>query len=89
VPLPKGTVIQVDAVYDNSSSNPKNPNDPPKRVHWGEQTTDEMCLCATTIVTNTPADLQKIRAMNFGQLGAILGGGAWPFGSGEEKKRNP
>ena len=81
--LPKGTVINVDAVYDNSSDNPKNPSNPPKRVHWGEQTTDEMCLCATTVVTKTPADLVKIRAMNFGQLGAILGGGAWPIGTGE------
>ena len=35
--LPKGTVIKVDAVYDNSSDNPKNPSDPPQRVHWGEQ----------------------------------------------------
>ena len=35
------------------------------RVHWGEQTTDEMCLCGMTVVTNTPADLKKVRAMNF------------------------
>ncbi len=80
--LPKGTVIKVDAVYDNSSGNPKNPSNPPKRVHWGEQTNDEMCLCATTILTKTPGDMAKIRAMNFGQLGAILGGGAWPIGPG-------
>jgi hypothetical protein len=81
--LPKGTVIKVDSVYDNSTDNPKNPSNPPKRVHWGEQTTDEMCLCGTTIVTDTPADLRKIRAMNFGQLGAVLGGGAFPFGGNE------
>ena len=37
VALPKGTVIKVNAVYDNSSGNPKNPSDPPKRVRWGEQ----------------------------------------------------
>jgi hypothetical protein len=79
--LPKGTVIKVDSVYDNSTDNPKNPSNPPKRVHWGEQTTDEMCLCGTTIVTDNPSDLRKIRAMNFGQLGAVLGGGA--FFSGE------
>ena len=76
--LPKGTVIKVDAVYDNSSDNPKNPSDPPQPVHWGEQTTDEMCLLGMTVVTNSPADLKKIRAMNFAQLAAIMGGGSLP-----------
>ena len=42
--LPKGTKIKIDAVYDNSANNPRNPNNPPKRVRWGEQTTDEMFL---------------------------------------------
>jgi hypothetical protein len=80
VSLPKGTVIKVDAVYDNSADNPKNPNSPPKAVRWGEQTTDEMCLCGMTVVTETPADLRKVRAMNYGALGAILGGGSLPLG---------
>ncbi len=78
VRLPKGTVVKVDAVYDNSSDNPKNPSDPPRRVYWGEQTTDEMCLCGMTVITDTPADLRKVRAMNFAELGAILGGGQLP-----------
>ncbi|MBX3119516.1 MAG: hypothetical protein KF784_10650 [Fimbriimonadaceae bacterium] len=42
--LPKGTRLLVEAVYDNSASNPRNPNDPPKEVRWGEETTDEMFL---------------------------------------------
>ncbi|MBS1718459.1 MAG: ascorbate-dependent monooxygenase [Armatimonadetes bacterium] len=42
--LPKGTVIKVDAVYDNSIHNPRNPSNPPKTVWWGEQTTDEMFI---------------------------------------------
>lgn len=42
--LPKGTKVKIDAVYDNSSENPRNPNNPPKQVRWGEQTTDEMFL---------------------------------------------
>lgn len=42
--LPKGTKEIVEATYDNSAGNPRNPNDPPKRVTWGEQTTDEMFL---------------------------------------------
>jgi Copper type II ascorbate-dependent monooxygenase, C-terminal domain len=81
VSLPNGTVIKVDAVYDNSSNNPKNPSNPPRRVYWGEQTTDEMCLCATSIVTETAADMKKIRAMKLGPLGAVLGGGSLPLDS--------
>lgn len=37
-----GTRIDVTAVYDNSPANPLNPNNPPKRVTFGEQTTNEM-----------------------------------------------
>ena len=32
------------AVYDNSATNLRNPNSPPKNVTWGEQTADEMCI---------------------------------------------
>ena len=42
--VPKGSVIHVEATYNNSRGNPRNPNDPPKEVKWGEQTTDEMFL---------------------------------------------
>ena len=75
IALPKGTVVKLDASYDNSAENPRNPSTPPKRVHWGEQTTDEMCLLAVQVVTDTPADLLKIVAMRGNGLGAILAGG--------------
>ena len=42
--LPKGSVVKVVAHYDNSASNPRNPNQPAKVVSWGEATTDEMCI---------------------------------------------
>ncbi len=92
VHLPKGTVLKVDAVYDNTADNPKNPSSPPKRVTWGEQTTDEMCLCGVSVVTETPADMKKIRSMNFAQLGAVLGGGILSLGdsktdAGDSDKR--
>lgn len=44
VALPKGTRLDIVAHFDNSSRNPSNPNDPPKKIVWGEQTTDEMCI---------------------------------------------
>jgi len=40
--LPKGTRIDVTLVYDNSSDNPHQPSNPPKRVWWGEGSFDEM-----------------------------------------------
>src|SRR5262249_31655897 len=42
--LRKGTRITLDARYDNSGQNARNPSTAPKRVTWGEQTTDEMCI---------------------------------------------
>jgi hypothetical protein len=44
VDVPAGSLLSLSAYYDNSSANPRNPNDPPKAVSWGEATTDEMCL---------------------------------------------
>jgi Flp pilus assembly protein TadD len=40
--LPKGSVITMRFSYDNSSSNPRNPNHPPKRVEGGNRAIDEM-----------------------------------------------
>ncbi|MBY0586844.1 redoxin domain-containing protein [bacterium] len=44
--LPKGTRLDLEAYFDNSDKNPFNPNSPPAFVGFGEQTTDEMCICA-------------------------------------------
>jgi Flp pilus assembly protein TadD len=40
--LPKGTLISMRYRYDNSAANPRNPNQPPKRVKSGNNATDEM-----------------------------------------------
>jgi hypothetical protein len=44
IDIPFRTRLSLKAIYDNSSGNPKNPNDPPRPVSWGEATTDEMCI---------------------------------------------
>ena len=44
IDVPVGTRLSATAYYDNSSSNPRNPNNPPQSVSWGEATTDEMCI---------------------------------------------
>jgi Flp pilus assembly protein TadD len=42
VRLPKATKIEMRISYDNSASNPRNPNHPPKRVRTGSRSEDEM-----------------------------------------------
>lgn len=73
--LPKGTVVKLEAFYDNSAENPQNPSNPPKPVRWGEQTTDEMCLLGLQMTTDTPADLKLLTQMRGSRLGAGLLGG--------------
>ena len=62
VALPKGTKLDMVAHFDNSAKNPSNPNDPPKRIVWGEQTTDEMCIAFFEVTfqreAKTPEELK-------------------------------
>ena len=44
VPLSAFTNLRATCTYDNSTANPRNPANPPKRVRWGEGTEDEMCV---------------------------------------------
>jgi hypothetical protein len=39
-----GSRLQVTCRFNNSESNPRNPNNPLIPVGWGEGTQDEMCL---------------------------------------------
>jgi mono/diheme cytochrome c family protein len=55
VALPKGTRIDVTISYDNSADNPHNPCDPPRRVQWGLQSTDEMGGVRFQMVTASDA----------------------------------
>ncbi len=41
--LPAGTRLELEATYDNTANNPRNPNSPPKDVPYGEKATNEMC----------------------------------------------
>ena len=42
VSLPAGTLVSMRYHYDNSAANPRNPNQPPRRVKTGNNATDEM-----------------------------------------------
>ena len=69
--LPKGTVVKVEAYYDNSADNPKNPNSPPKLVKYGNNLTDEMVSCHLELVVDSRAELQAV----LDARGAQFGGG--------------
>jgi len=61
VHLPKGTRVDIEAVYDNSSTNPFNPSSPPKRVLFGNGTTDEMCFAIFQTVAEEPGSGGQMR----------------------------
>ena len=52
--LPAGTQIIMETVHDNSAGNVRNPNHPPARVKWGEQTYEEMMLGYVEYCLATP-----------------------------------
>lgn len=58
IDLPQGSTLRVVAHFDNSAANPRNPKSPPVEVHWGEGTTDEMCI-GFLAMTKKGQDLTK------------------------------
>ncbi len=78
IDLPAGTVIKTKAIYNNSTSNPKNPNHPPKVVTWGEETTDEMLMCLISVITKTKEDMKKFLEMPGGPIGSMMPGSVFP-----------
>jgi hypothetical protein len=62
VRLPKGTRLDVEIAYDNTSANPSNPSNPPKRVTFGEQSTDEMGAVTIEIVPVREGDIPAYTA---------------------------
>jgi hypothetical protein len=69
--LAAGTRIVMEAVHDNSAGNIRNPNQPPKRVTWGEQTTDEMSLAFLQIMPVREEEFAKLGVREGGKLGVI------------------
>jgi hypothetical protein len=54
--LPAGTILKGEAVYDNTISNPYNPNSPPQNVSAGEGTSDEMMMIFFIFAPFQPGD---------------------------------
>jgi hypothetical protein len=83
VRLPKGTRIEMRYVYDNSAANSHNPSNPPKRVTFGEQTTNEMALLFLQVVLPRPEDVPRFRReFVINRLDQFLSEGGEPAGLG-------
>lgn len=54
--VPLGSQLYAEAVYDNTSSNTYNPNNPPQDVPAGESTTDEMMIVYFAYTNYQPGD---------------------------------
>jgi hypothetical protein len=76
IKLPAGTLVDMRYTYDNSADNIHNPNTPPKRVHFGEQTTDEMAFLFMELspekVSDLPALLKSSRLAGGANAGGAL-----------------
>jgi len=61
VVLPKGTRLSASIRYDNSATNRRNPNTPPVRVTWGEESSDEMGSIGLQVVAANPGELPVLQ----------------------------
>ena len=64
--LPAGTTISMQYIFDNSPANRRNPDRPPKRVRWGQNSTDEMGDLWVQVLTRTNDD-RKVLQDEFGR----------------------
>ena len=60
--LPKGTTLTMRYTYDNSASNVRNPQQPPRRVSWGQWSNDEMGDLWIQVLTRDDRDRQILNA---------------------------
>jgi Tfp pilus assembly protein PilF/mono/diheme cytochrome c family protein len=58
--LPKGTTLTMQYTYDNSVANRRNPQLPPQRVRWGQNSLDEMGDLWIQVVPRSRADLNTL-----------------------------
>ncbi len=61
VALPRGATIVMEYTYDNSAANPFNPHDPPQRIFYGLQSSDEMGDMTLQVVPRNNDDLNALQ----------------------------
>ena len=61
ISLPAGTRLDAEVVWDNSEDNFNNPNIPPKRVKWGEESEDEMGSVFLQVIPSDQREFKVLR----------------------------
>jgi hypothetical protein len=84
VRLPAGTHIVMETVHDNSAENIRNPHNPPQRMRWGEQTTDEMSLAILQLVPSQEKDREKLATHRRRVLSQVIA--TTDIATGDEKR---
>lgn len=70
--LPKGSTLVMRWTFDNSAENPRNPNQPPKLIKHGAQTTDEMAELWFQVLPSRPMDRQRFEQDFYAHLGRLV-----------------
>jgi hypothetical protein len=73
--LPADTRVEMEFTYDNGAQNPRNPNQPPKRVTWGPGTTDEMAGLHIEVVPVHAGDAEELGRSLWGKMIRATSGG--------------
>jgi uncharacterized protein (TIGR03437 family) len=79
IELASGSSLKLTSIFDNSTDNPLNPNNPPQTVRWGEQTTDEMSLAFIGFTLNgvsLPISTPSLNDIVMDQNGNLVVSGA-------------
>jgi tetratricopeptide (TPR) repeat protein/mono/diheme cytochrome c family protein len=58
--LPRGTTLSMEWTYDNSPANPRNPDRPPRRILYGQNSTDEMGDLWFQVLPASPQDRERL-----------------------------
>jgi hypothetical protein len=68
VQLPEGTRLEMEYTYDNSAANPRNPNQPPRRVVFGPSSTDEMAGLHIEVSPGNDDDAEELSQALWGKM---------------------
>jgi mono/diheme cytochrome c family protein len=83
--LPRGSRVEMEARFDNSAGNLANPNNPPRLVTFGEQTTDEMCMAFLSYTVDAEQLTKGIAFNSLRDLAPGLRGPAKPKSTSAKK----
>ena len=71
--LPAGSQIHMKYVYDNSTDNVRNPNNPPKDVAWGDGSDDEMGSLGLQLLPSSRSDYTALQLADVRHAAVTIG----------------